>query len=246
MAGSGKAGGVAGGGGMPKRFSYFFIVAISIFLFSQHCYAAPAYGTHMPEDKHWIGGIECDFTIDRNLDNDQGGTEVCKYFFTLSYGLFSWLSLDGKIGAGGVKWHRSGSDSIDYDTNFAGAYGFRIKGYENKKWGVKGVVGFQHISVHPDPENQTNIKHETIIDDWQGSAIISKDIGSFVPYIGARYGSLDFIKWENEKDRKRIQSEKYYGLIVGLDYWLSDRIKINAEGNFIDGEEVALGISYDL
>jgi len=233
---------------MFKRYLWLsiFLVAfgLRVSVFSL-VWAAPTYGTHMPEKRHYTLGLEGNFILDRNLDNDQGGTSGDRYFLTVSYGIFSWLSFDGKIGVGDVEWHRTHADDLNYNANFAGAYGFRIKGYENKEWGVKSVAGFQHISVHPDPKNQGNIKHETIIDEWQGSVIVSKDIGSFVPYLGARYGTLDFLKWENEKDRERTHSEKYYGAIVGLDYWLDKRTRINMEGAFFDGEEIAIGISRD-
>lgn len=228
-----------------KRRSFLFIVAVLVLLFCRISYAAPAYGTHMPEKRHWTWGLEADSIIDRNLDNDVGGTSGDRFFVTGSYGIFSWLSFDGKIGIGDVEWDRNGADNLTYSTNFAGAYGFRIKGYENKEEGIKCVVGFQHISVHPDAKNQGGTKHEAIVDEWQGSAIISRDIGNFVPYVGGRYGTLDFIKWENEAHRKRIHSEEYYGVIIGLDYWLNKRTRLNLEGIFLDGEELAVGISYD-
>ncbi|MBU4311778.1 MAG: hypothetical protein KJ706_03560 [Candidatus Omnitrophica bacterium] len=209
-------------------------------------YAAPGYGTHMPEKRHFTCGLEGNFLIDRDLDNDEGATNGNRYFFTLSYGIFEWLCFDGKAGVGDVHWDRTkGNDDMDYSTNFAGAYGFRIKGYENEDWGIKSVVGFQHVSVHPDAKNQAGEKHETIIDEWQGSIIVSKVIGDFVPYLGARYGTVDFIKWVNEQDRKRIQSENYYGVIVGMDYWLNNTTKINLETGLLDGEEFAIGISRD-
>ena len=208
-------------------------------------YAAPCYGTHMPEKKHWTWGVEGNVIVDRNVDNDLGGVNVNKYFLTGSYGILPWLCFDGKIGIGDVEWDRASAPGLSYDAGFAGAYGFRIKGPESKGLGIKSVAGFQHISVHPESRNQDNVKHETIIDEWQGSLIVSKDIGNFVPYLGARYGTVDFIKWENEHDRKRIQSEKYYGAVAGLDIWLSEKLKANLECCFIDGEEIAAGISYD-
>ncbi|MFC1620837.1 hypothetical protein ACFL2G_00895 [Candidatus Omnitrophota bacterium] len=220
-------------------------IAIGLIFLTSYSYAAPAYGTHMPEKRRFTCGAEGNFIVDRNLDNDEGSTSGDRYFFTLSYGIFSWLSFDGKAGIGDVGWDRVGSDSLTYSANFAGAYGFRIKGYEIKEWGIKSVAGFQHISVHPDAKNQGGNKHEVIIDEWQGSLVVSKDIGSFAPYFGTRYGTVDFIKWLNEHDRKRIQSEKYYGLIIGLDYRLSPETKINLEFDFLDGEEFAVGFSRD-
>ncbi len=222
------------------------LIILMILIFStSHSYAAPVYGTHMPEKRRFTCGLEGNFIVDRNLDNNEGATGGDRYFFTLSYGIFSWLSFDGKIGVGDAGWDRIGADDLSYSTNFAGGYGFRIKGYEIEQWGIKSVAGFQHISVHADARNQDGDKHEAIIDEWQGSVVISKDMGNFVPYLGSRYGTVDFIKWLNEHDRKRIQSEKYYGLIIGLDYWLSDKTKINLECDFLDGEEFALGFSRD-
>lgn len=229
-----------------KKHIYLFIFSVLIFCFSAPSYAAPAYGTHMPEKRHWTCGLEGNAIIDRNLDNDEGGTNGNRFFLTYSYGIFSGFSFDGKIGVGDVEWARTrGNSDLSYSTNFAGGYGFRVRVYENEEWGVKGVAGFQHISVHPDAKNQEVTKHEAIIDEWQGSLVISKDLGDFVPYLGARYGTLDFIKWENEASRKRIQSDKYCGVIAGLDYWLNKRTKINLEGILLDGEEAAIGISYD-
>lgn len=229
---------------MLNRF--LFVVSVLILLScARASYAAPAYGTHMPEERHWTCGLEFNSLIDRNLDNDEGGTNGGRYFLTCSYGVFRWLCFDGKIGLGKVDWERPGADDLNYATNFAGAYGFRIKGLEKEEWGIKSVIGFQHISVHPEPKNQGGNKNESIIDDWQFSAIVSKDLWDFVPYVGGRYGTLDFIKRTNEVDRKRIKAERNYGVIVGLDYWLNERTKLNLEGAFLDGEEVAVGISYD-
>lgn len=230
---------------MFYRNLFLCSIFILVILFASVSYAAPAYGTHMPEGRHWISGLEGSFIIDRDLDNDEGGTNGDRYFFTLSYGVFSWLSFDGKIGVGDVDWDRTGADDLSYRTNFAGGYGFRIRGYENQEWGVKNVVGFQHISVHPEAKNQGGDKNEAIIDEWQASVIVSKDIKDLVPYLGVRYGTLDFIKKTNEMNRKRIKAEHNYGLIIGLDYWLNEELKLNLEGTFFDGEEVAVSISYD-
>jgi hypothetical protein len=221
------------------------IVSI-IFTYSHNVYSAPAYGTHMPKEYRWTCGAEGDFLLDRNLDNDMGATSGNRLFITSSYGIFPWFSFDGKIGIGNVRWDRtSGADNLAYSTNFAGAYGFRVKLYENKKLGIKSVGGFQHISIHPHAKDQSGDKHQVIIDEWQGSLLISKDIGRFIPYCGARYGTLDFIKRINEHDRKRIKAEKNYGIIIGTDYRINNTTKLNLEVTFLDGEEAAAGISRD-
>jgi len=226
---------------MFKRGMFLSLVLIAAC--SLNAYAAPCYGTHVPKEKQWICGLQGNFLIDRNLDNDQGSTIGSRYFLTTSYGVFDWICFDGKIGVGDVAWQNSNPGNLNYNTNFAGGYGFRLRGYENKDLGIKTVVGFQHISVHPSTVSPSYDEHRVIIDDWQGSALISKDIGNFMPYLGARYGTVDYIKWVNEHDRKRIKSEKMFGIAIGLDYLLKENTRINIECDFVDGEEFSIGIS---
>ena len=75
--------------------------------------------------------------------------------------------------------------------------------------------------------------------------MISKDIGNFVPYLGARYGTVDYIKWVNEHDRRRIKSKKMAGIVIGMDYMVAGDTRLNIEGDFVDGEELSIGISRD-
>ncbi len=228
---------------MLKRF--LFSVIILAVACSGISYAAPCYGTHRPKEKQWIWGVEGDFLIDRNLKDNQGGTSGNRYFLTSSYGVFNWICFDGKIGIGDVTWHNPNPGNLNYNTSFAGGYGFRIKGYENKNLGIKTVAGFQHISVHPRTTSPTSDKHRVIIDDWQGSVLISKDVWNFAPYLGARYGTVDFIKWVNDHDRKRIKSAKMIGAVIGVDYLIKENTRLNIECDFIDGEELSIGISRD-
>ena len=220
----------------------FFAIVLAVAC-SENSYAAPCYGTHMPKEKQWIWGAQGNFLIDRNLDDNQGSTSGNRYFLTTSFGVFDWICFDGKIGVGDVEWHNSDPGDLSYNTNFAGAYGFRIKGYENKELGIKTVAGFQHISVHPRTTSPASDKHRVIIDDWQGSVLISKDIGNFTPYLGARYGTVDFIRWVNDHDRNCTKSERMWGVVIGVDYLIAKDTRLNIEGDFIDGEEVSLGIS---
>ena len=228
---------------MLKRFLFFAIILNM--LCSGVSYAAPCYGTYMPKEKKWILGLQGDFLMDRDLKDNQGGTSGSRYFLTCTYGVFDWICFDGKIGVGDVAWHNSNPGNLNYNTNFAGGYGFRIKGYENKALGIKTVAGFQHISVHPRSTSPASDKHIVIIDDWQGSVLVSKDIGNLVPYLGARYGTVDFIKWVNDHDRKRIKSEKMFGVVIGADYIIAKDTRLNVEGMFAGGEELAIGISRD-
>jgi hypothetical protein len=222
---------------------------LSIMVLSVMCcgisYAAPCYGTYMPKEKKWIWGPQGDFLIHRDMKDSQGETSGNRYFLTCSYGVFNWICFDGKIGMGDVSWHNSDPGNLNFNSGFAGAYGFRIKGYENKELGIKTVAGFQHISVHP-PTTSPNIDHHrVIIDDWQGSVLISKDFNKLTPYVGTRYGTVDYIRWVNSHDRKRIKSEDRWGVVAGMDYLVFKDTRLNVEYDFIDGKEISAGISRD-
>lgn len=199
----------------------------------------------MPEKRHWIWGVQADLLLDRDLDNGRGGVKGNRYFVTGSYALLEWLSIDGKIGAGGARWENSSPGNLSFDTGFAGAYGFRVKVYEDKKDDIKVVAGFQHISVHPHAASMGNDDYKAIIDEWQGSLLFSKCIGMFETYLGPRYGSLDFIKWVNDHDRNRIKSEDKVGLVMGMDYVITKDVRFNIETVFFDGEKLSFAISRD-
>ena len=84
---------------------------IIILLFCREGYAAPAYGTHMPQKQRFTCGLEANLLMDRNLDNDEGAASGDRYFFTLFYGIFDWLSFDGKAGVGDVHWDRTNGNA---------------------------------------------------------------------------------------------------------------------------------------
>ena len=66
----------------------------------------------MPEQKQFFGGLQTYTVFNRNLENDYGKMHSLQDFFLISYGVFDWLSLDLKGGAGDVRqrgdcgrWH---------------------------------------------------------------------------------------------------------------------------------------------
>jgi len=220
----------------------FFLSVIFLSLVAS-CHAAPCYGTRIPEKKQVFVGLQNNNLFKRYLKNEEGKIRSNQSFVLLSYGLFDWLSLDLKGGAGNLK-HRSGTSSeVDYSYNFAGGYGFRLRLYERDD--IKFVFGFQHISVHPRTKHIDGVKHKGVLDDWQVSLLGSKEMGRFTPYLGTKWSRTDYIHWI-EQDRKRIMSDltKSIGLIVGTDFSIKDDIWLNLEGRFFDEEGCSFSINY--
>jgi len=224
-----------------RRKAFFLI---SVFCYASACYAAPCYGTRMPARKEFFSGVETYSIFKRYLENEQGKLRSTQHFLLLSYGVYDWLSIDLKGGAGNIKQRPTDRCEIDYTSNFAGGYGLRLKAYDKED--LKLVLGFQHISVHPKSRDLGDIRHKAILDDWQFSLLASwRDIFGITPYLGTRWSRLDYIHWTGG-DRKRMMSDltKGMGLILGLDIPLLENSWFNLEGQWLDSEAVAGSINF--
>ncbi len=213
------------------------------FCITNSCYAAPCYGTKMPLKNQIFSGLQTHSVLKRYLENHNGKMRSLQNFVLLSYGVFDWLCIDLKGGAGYIKKRSPTAERLDYSAYLGGGYGLRLRLYDNEK--TKMVFGFQHISVHPHKVHQDGIKRKAVLDDWQFSLIASRDLPIITPYIGTRWSSMDYIVWVNG-ERNRIKSDrtKSIGLIVGADIPLSKEAWINIEGNFFDAEAFATSLNF--
>lgn len=206
-------------------------------------YAAPSYGTKMPQKNKIFAGVESYSLFNRYLKDDKGKLRSQQEFYMMSYGVFDWLSIDLKAGAGGIKQHPSGADEVSYSQSFAGGYGLRLRVFDKAKF--KMVFGFQHISVHPKRTYVNGVKNRAILDDWQTSLLVSREFKIITPYIGTRWSRVDYIHWVGE-DRKRVMSDlsKSVGLIAGFNLPLGEKIWLNLEGSAFDSEALAASLNY--
>lgn len=219
------------------------IFIILILAYATSSIAAPCYGTRMPKGKRMFLGVGNYNVFKRYLENDYGKVRSMQNFLLLSYGVFDWLSVDLKGGAGNIKHHPAGSDEIDYPSSFDGGYGFRVKAYENEK--LKIVYGFQHISVHPKTVHLGNVENQSILDDWQISFLASYDFQKITPYLGAKLSRMDYIH-RVDGNRKRWMSDltKNWGAVLGFDLSLTEKIWINLEGQVQDSVAAAFSLNY--
>lgn len=242
---------VQGSGFRTKKIIFYFF----IFLFCALCpvpctlypaYAAPCYGTNIPNKGKLSIGAQAHVIENRKLGDDYGKVASLQYFYTMSYGVFSWFSLDGKIGAGDVAYRPSGGMAKTvYPANFAGGYGFRFKPYKNIEQKIDVVCGFQHISAHPTPRQVNGATNYVILDDWQGSALISKGAGSFTPYAGVRLTRLDLIHKISGQERVRKRSDVRLLPVIGADFNVTRSSFINAEVRFIDETSFNIGFTHN-
>lgn len=207
-------------------------------------YAAPCYGTKLPQKKEFFGGFQTHAIFKRYLEDEYGKLRSAQHFFLLSFGVYDWLSIDLKGGAGNIKQHPLGTDEVDYTSNFSGGYGFRLKFYEREK--LKMVFSFQHISTHPKSTHLGDVKNRAILDDWQWSLLASYDFKKFTPYLGTKWSRVDYIHWVGDQRKRRMSDlTKSIGLVMGLDIPLVKKFWLNLEGQLLDTEALAVSLNFN-
>ena len=207
--------------------------------------AAPSNGTRFPKQGKIESGYEYNVMFERPLRRSFGDLATQDHFYTLSLGAFDWLSLDGKIGIGDVSERDGKLPKLNYNTGFAGGYGFRARVFSNDKWGLRAILGGQHICVHPQVRSIDSDKYESILDDWQVSAVIAKDFKYITAYTGISGSDCQLIYTLNKHDRKRVSSDSHIGLITGLEAYLFDnKLKAGVEGRFFDETALSATVSY--
>lgn len=224
------------------RITIMVTVILGIFV-APRGFAAPSYGTDMPKKGEWVKALETNIIFKRKLDKSYGKFKSEQYFFNLSYGISDWVVVDLKIGMGNVNHEQTDSYGLDYDAHFAGGYGFRVRVFDRPSYGVKGVLGFQHISVHPPAERIEGDKNKVILDDWQISALVSKDFHLFTPYLGVKFSRSDLIHRLNGVRKRKKSGNPSLGLVVGTDLRLGEKFKLNVEGCVIDETALSARIS---
>lgn len=227
--------------------------AVILFLFAtaalaplQELKAAPSNGTRMPSQRRVEMGYEYNAMFKRPLARSYGDLKTQDHFYTLSFGAFDWLSLDGKIGVGDVTQKNASSlPALEYNTGFAGGYGFRIRTFDYKQWGMRMIWGFQHISVHPHTRSIDNDKYKSCVDEWQATAVVAKDWKSLTAYVGIKGSDCEIVYTVNNHDERRRFSEKHIGLINGLEIYLFDnKARVGVEARFFDETALSTSASY--
>jgi hypothetical protein len=213
---------------------------------TRELFAASSNGTSLPSKGKVEVGYEYNVMFKRSLDRSYGNLKTQNHFYTVSLGIFDWLSLHGKIGCGDVI-QKGGIHlpKIEYNAGFAGGYGFRIKLFHHPQSKVSIILGAQHISVHPQDRSIDDDKYESFLDDWQISGIASKRFKNLAPYIGIKASDCEIVYNINKHDKKRRYSKNHIGFICGSDFFLfDDKVRINVEARFFDETALSTAIAY--
>lgn len=213
------------------------------FSISTPIYAAPCYGTRMPQQKQFFAGLQATSVFKRSLENDYGKIDSFQRFFLLSYGVFDWLSIDLKGGGGDLNQYPKTSDALKYPAFLGGGYGLRLRLYDTEK--TKMVFGFQHISIHPHTVSLDGSKNKAVLDNWQFSFLVSHEFFNLTPYIGAAWSRMDNIHWlDGTRKLEKSDLDKSVGLIIGIDIPVTKKLWFNLEGQFFDETSVAASLNF--
>lgn len=229
---------------MLNKTSAFYGIMICLTLIARPLLAAPTDGTNIPYKGKYITGYQNNSIFKHDLSGSYGNIRSFQNYYTLSYGVFDWLTLDGKIGFGNVREKGGLAPEVDHDYGFAGGYGFRLRVLDDAKNKVRIVTGFQHTSTHPPDKNAGGDKRHAIYEDWQASLVASKDIGILTPFAGAKMSYGNLIQTTNDGSRKNRPPKYYGGVIIGCDVKLTKNTYLSVEGHFIDETSLSSGAYY--
>lgn len=221
------------------------IVIIS-FTFAGALFAAPSNGTRLLEGGKIEAGYEYSNMFKRPLGRSYGNLRTADHFFILSVGIFEWLTLDGKVGAGDVRL-KGGIHlpKLEFRTGFAGGYGLRVRFFEHAGTGVRIIVGAQHLSVHPQDRSIDDDKYESFLDDWQVCGLVTRKFKYLTPYAGMKLSDCELVYNINKHDKKRRYSLDHIGFVFGSDFWiLEDRIRVNVEARLFDENAFSTAVAY--
>ncbi len=226
---------------MAKRFIIFSVFMTHI-CWAAVSWAAPAYGTRLPEKNHFCIGGQSYYVLERKLEQEHGEMNSLQHFLLISYGLTDWFSVDLKGGAGNIRQKPDIGNEIEYPSYVGGGYGFRVRFYDEGK--DKAVFGFQHISIHPYTQVIGDTKNKAVLDNWQLSLLASHAFARIVPYAGMKWSRMDHIHWvDEERGRDRSDIGKSIGPILGADIPFGQNIWVNVEGQGVDDQALAVSLN---
>jgi len=218
--------------------------AVILFFSCTRSYAAPAYGTDVPEKGKISMGYQANLVFKHRLSDDHGNLRSYQHFLDLSYGALDWFTFDGKLGVGDLRQTGGDRPDINYGTSFAGGYGFRILLWNRTADKTRVTFGFHHTSVHPTDEINGGNKYETFLDDWQLDLLGSKKFGKFEPFFGGKASKFDQGYRINQDERQRLSPKYYGGLIFGCGFDLRKDLTLKVEGHIIDEDSLSAGLYY--
>lgn len=226
-----------------RHLKIYGLIIVALFI-THSLFAAPTDGTNIPYKGKYITGYQNNSIFKHDLANSYGNVRSFQNYYTLSYGVFDWLTLDGKIGFGNVREKGGIHPTVEHNYGFAGGYGFRLRVMDDAANRVRVVTGFQHTSTHPANRNLNSDKRMAIYEDWQLSLVSSKDVGIVTPFAGAKVSYGNLIQKTNDIDRKNRPPKYYAGAVIGCDVRLTKNTYISVEGHFIDETSLSAGAYY--
>lgn len=81
------------------------------------------------------------------------------------------------------------------------------------------------------------------VQEWQIAPYVAKKLGNFIPYFGVKY-SDQRLQYKDEDVKMKIKAADNFGVFLGTDFKLGDKLSLNLEGRFIDETAMSVGATY--
>ena len=224
------------------KIKIVILALLGIMVFSSNVYAVPLEGPYFLKKNQWSFGFSANVIYRRDIESITTNIKSSQFFYCLYYGIFDWLSFDGKFGTGDIADDQYSNQKFYYNYNWGGGYGLRLKVYENDD--LRMTWGVHHISIHPDPNKNTdNLTHRAILDETQFDATVALRGDKFSPYFGAKISYARLIR-RIDSERATLKEEENWAIALGFDYMIKNNIRFNFESRFVDEYALTCGVNY--
>lgn len=194
-----------------------------------------------------LRGGDIDFCASNGVTAKMEYESVSSFFLKMGYLLSQRNNLQTylRLGLSEIDIVDEVGDHIDTDTDFA--YGIGLSGilfqFEND---VKIGADISYLKFNPEVEtyswfNVENMGMELDYEEFEIALVISKEIGSFVPYCGVKHSKVEMEIPENSLTYQiEMENEDNLGVFVGFDLLVKEDSSLNLEGRFLDDQAFSI------
>jgi hypothetical protein len=213
--------------------------------------------------------ITPEYTHVFDRDFNQSGEKVDKYdqaYANIAYGIADNVKLYTKLGVAdmNIKGRTSASETTQEEYSFGFLWGGGISG--NLKLQGDWIIGFdsQYTAWNTDfdaitvnGEKGTKLAGKLKNDEWQAALYAGKEIAmgtniTLTPYTGVKVARLESdikgLSFETSTaayvGTGTLKNDNEFGVVVGTNLKMSENLKVNIEGQFVDETGLTAGLTY--
>ncbi|MCG2712744.1 MAG: hypothetical protein L6416_10555 [Candidatus Omnitrophica bacterium] len=194
-----------------------------------------------------LRGGDIDFCAGNGVTAKMEYESVSSFFLKMGYLLEERNNLQTyfRLGLSEIDIVDEEGGHIDTDTDLA--YGIGLSGilfqFANN---VKIGADISYLKSNPEVKtyawfNVENIGMELDYQEFEIALVISKEIGSFVPYCGIKHSKVEMEIPDNSLTYQiKMENEDNLGVFAGFDFLVREDSSLNLEGRFLDEQAFSI------